>query len=249
MALETITNINVDFYDKKYILINAKQLDKNSRFLLVTCYNHGEPFTLSAVNHSAYIRYKKADEYSVFNACDINNGKIIVELTEQMLAASGICDADLIVVEGGSAKFDPISGEMIGIDGSSILSTMTFHIDVSETAVENTEIESNYDLSALDESLIKLNANYQDVIKKAQLWAVGNNPLDVGNPSDTNNAKYWAEVAAQNAVGVPAVVTGIKGDSETSYRHGQVIITASNVGAIPTTDIATVSEMKNYLGI
>lgn len=247
MALQSITNINVDFYDKKYILVNAKQLDKQSRYLSVTCYNHGELFALNPVKHSAYIRYKKADEYSVLNSCNIDEGRAIIELTEQMLAAAGICYADLIIVEGGSAQFDSNTGVMIGIDGSSILSTMTFCIDVSEMAVENSEIESNYDFDGLNNALDELNASYQDVIQKARLWAVGTNDDTV--PSDTNNAKFWAEVAAKNATGQISVVTGTKGDNETDYRTGQVNITAENVGAIPSTDIATIDEVKNYLSI
>ena len=54
MNLQSIININVDFYDKKYILINAKQLDKGSRFLLVTCYNHGTLFSLDSASQSVY---------------------------------------------------------------------------------------------------------------------------------------------------------------------------------------------------
>lgn len=248
MALQTTLDINVDFYDKKYILINAKQNDKNSRFLSVTCYNHGELFALSSASHSAYIRYKKADEYSVLNKCSITNkGKIIVELTEQMLAASGICYADLIIVEGGYAQFDPNTGVMVGVDGSSILSTMTFCIDVSETAVDNSDMESNYDFDALNEALDALNAEYANVIKTARSWAEGGTGIRDGE--DFNNAQYWAEVAAQNATGEISVVTGIKGANDLDYRNGQVTINAYNVGAIPTTDIATVSEVTEYLGI
>ena len=104
MALEIIKSINVDFYDKKYIMINAKQYDDSSRWISITCYNQGELFNLSASKHSAYIRYRKADGYGVFNHCRINyRGDVLVELTEQMLAADGICYVDLFVVNKGSA--------------------------------------------------------------------------------------------------------------------------------------------------
>ena len=33
MAIKTTTNIDIDFYDKKYILVNAKQLDRGSKIL------------------------------------------------------------------------------------------------------------------------------------------------------------------------------------------------------------------------
>ena len=102
MALEITTNINVDFYDKRYILINAKQLDRGSRCLSVTCYNQGVLYPINSSEHAAYVRYRKADDYGVFNSCEINRyGKILVKLTEQMLAADGLCDADVIIVNKG----------------------------------------------------------------------------------------------------------------------------------------------------
>ena len=53
---------------------------------------------------------------------------------------------------------------------------------------------------------------------------------------------YWDCLAG-------TTVTGVKGDNETIYRKGNVNITAENVGAISVMDIATVDEIKNYLGI
>ena len=169
MALQSITNINVDFYDKKYILINAKQCDKHSRFLSVTCYNHGEVYPINASEHSAYIRYKKSDNNSVFNFCEINrHGKIQVELTEQMLISDGICYADLVIVNKGSASVNSETGEIVVIDNASILSTMTFCIDVSESAVLNSNIESSYEFDGLNAALERAEAEYTEVIRTAR---------------------------------------------------------------------------------
>lgn len=198
MALKTTMNINVDFYDKKYILINAKQLDKNSRFLSVTCYNHGDIYSINAGEHAAYIRYKKADGYSVFNFCEINHkGKIIVELTEQMLAVDGICYADLVIVNKGDASVNTDTGEIVTIDNASILSTMTFCIDVSETAVDNSEIESSYEYHGLSELLMKAESDYNNVMLTSKSWAVGG--TDIRDGEDTDNAKYYAQQSSNSA--------------------------------------------------
>lgn len=198
MALQTTININVDFYDKKYILINAKQFDKKSRLLSVTCYNHGEIYSLNEGEHSAYIRYKKADENSVFNFCKIDRkGKIIVELTEQMLAVDGICCADLVIVNEGGAKVDTQTGEIVGIENTSILSTMPIHIDVSETAVANSGIESSYEFNGLNTALEKAEAEYTEVILTSKSWAVGN--TDIRDGENTDNAKYYAKQASNSA--------------------------------------------------
>lgn len=196
--LQTTTNINIDFYDKKYILINAKQLDKKSRFLSVACYNHGEPYSLNEGEHSAYIRYRKADNNSVFNFCEIDRkGKIIVELTEQMLALDGICYADLVIVNKGGAKVDAQTGEIIGIENAFILSTMPLHIDVTGTAVANSDIESSYEFDGLNVALEKAEAEYTEVILTSKSWAVGNTGIRDGENSD--NAKYYAKQSSNSA--------------------------------------------------
>lgn len=199
MALQTTTRLNVDFYDKKYILINAKQYDKNSRFLSITCYNHGEIFPINSGEHSAYIRYRKPDSRGVFNFCEINRkGEILVELTEQMLISSGICYADLVIVNKGDANVNVDTGEIVAIDNASILSTMVFCIDASESAVENTEIESSYEYNGLNTALEKAEAEYKEVIQLAKSYAIGN-ANGIRENEDYDNAKYYYQQSLNNA--------------------------------------------------
>ena len=198
MALQTTINISVDFYNKKYILINAKQFDNKSRFLSVTCCNQGELLPINSGEHSAYIRYKKADNNSVFNSCDIDRkGKIIVELTEQMLASDGICCADLVIVNKGGVKVDSQTGEIVGIENTAILSTMPVHIDVTGTATENSEIESSYEFDGLNVALEKAEAEYTEVMKTSKSWAVGDTGIRDGE--NTDNAKYYAKQSSNSA--------------------------------------------------
>lgn len=198
MVLQSITNINIDFCDKKYIMVNAKQNDKNSRFLLVACYNRGDFYPINKSDHSTFVRCKKSDGYSVFNACDITDDKkILVELTEQMLASAGICHVDLIVANRGSARLDPDTGEVVSIDNASILSTMTFCIDVSETAIDNSEIESTYEFDGFNATIEKITAEYQEVVRLAKSYATGN-AGGIRDDEDTDNAKYYYEQSLEN---------------------------------------------------
>ena len=48
---------------------------------------------------------------------------------------------------------------------------------------------------------------------------------------------------------VGTTVAGVKGENETEYRTGMVNITLENIGAISSADIATLSDVKDYLGI
>lgn len=199
MNLQSITNLNVDFCDKKYILINAKQLDRNSRFLLVSCYNQGVFFPLNNSDHKVYVRYQKSDNYSVFNSCDITgDGKVLIELTKQMLAADGICYADVVVVQRGSANINVETGEITEIDNAAILSTMTFCVDVSETAVANSEIESSSEYDGLVDLLADAAAEYQRVVALAKSYANGDGG-GIRDNEDIDNAMYYSQQSSNYA--------------------------------------------------
>ena len=239
--LQATTNINIDFYDKKYILINAKQFDRKSRFLSVTCYNHGEIYPLNDGEHSAYIRYRKADNNSVFNFCEIDRkGNIIVELTEQMLAVDGICVADLVIVNEGGAKVDVQTGEIISINNSSILSTMPLHIDVTGTAVENSDIESSYEFNGLNTALEKAEAEYTEVILTSKSWAVGDTGIRSGE--NTDNAKYYSKQASNSASSANTSALNAANSEELAEGHMQDALSYKNDAYTYMTNVNTYME-------
>lgn len=210
MSLQTTTNINVDFYDKKYIMLNAKQYDSNSRWIAVTCYNNGDLLNLSTSKHTAYIRYRKADGYGVLNSCRINHkSEVLVELTEQMLAAEGICYVDLIIVNKGKAIANIDTGEIVTIDGSAILSTMAFCINVYEAAIDNSVIESSYEFDKLNKMLASCEADYKEVIQLARSYAIGD-AEDVRENEDYDNSKYYSQMSKSWAIGDLEGSTGVK---------------------------------------
>lgn len=199
MTIQSIINMNVDFYDKEYILINAKQYDDKSRWVSVTCYNQGELLGLNSNEHTAYVRYKKADGYGVLNTCRIDSkGRILVELTEQMLAAVGVCYVDLIIVNKGKAIINIDTGEIITVDSSPIISTMAFCINVYESAVDNSLIESSYEFNVLNEKLQKIDADYTEVIQLAKSYAIGD-ANNIRENENYDNSKYWSEQAHDSA--------------------------------------------------
>ena len=145
------------------------------------------------------MRYRKADNYGVFNNCDINNsGKIIVKLTEQMLAADGICYADLVIVNKGEVEVNPNTGEINElIANASVLSTMTFCIDVSEVPVANSDVESTHEFILLNENLERYWADFEDVMKTSKSWAVGDTGIRDGENID--NSMYYAKQSSNSA--------------------------------------------------
>ena len=237
MALQTTKNINVDFYDKKYIMINAKQYDDSSRWIAITCYDQGSLFSLNANKHSAFIRYKKADGNGVLNSCRINHkGEVLVELTEQMLAENGICYVDLIIVNKGKAIIDISTGEIITVDDSAILSTMAFCINVYEASVDNTLFESSYEHNALNDLLEKAEADYTEVIQLAKSYAIGD-AGDIRENENFDNSKYYCEQAHISATKAKISEENAKESevnsktSETNAKESEVNSKASETNA------------------
>lgn len=241
MALEIIKNIDVDFYDDKYILINAKQYDSGSRLIAVSCYNQGDQLNLSNNKHSAYVKYRKADKHAVLNYCRINQrGQILIELTEQMLAANGVCYVDLVVVNKGSAIVNIDTGEIITIDNSQILSTMAFCINVYESSIENPEIESSYEYDALNNLLEKAEADYAEIIQLSKSYAVGD-AYGIRENEDFDNSKYYCEQAAISAANAKTSEENAK-TSETNAKTSETNAKTSETNAKTSETNAKTSE-------
>lgn len=237
MALQLTTNINVDFYDNKYVMINAKQYDDNSRWITITCYNSGDLFNLSNSKHTAYVRYKKADGNGVLNSCRINHkGEVLVELTEQMLATDGICYVDLLIVNKGSAIVDIDTGEIITIDDSAVLSTMAFCINVYEAAFDNSLVESSYEFDALNASLQKVEADYTEVIQLSKSYAVGDAD-NIRENENFDNSKYYSKLSKSYAIGNAGGVRDNE-DVDNSKYYRQLALESAEDADISKTNAA-----------
>lgn len=266
MALEIIKNIDVDFYNKEYILINAKQYDTNSRVISITCYNQGELMRLVDTQHSAYVKYRKADGTGVLNTCRINSkGQVMVELTEQMLAANGVCYVDLVIVNKGDALINIDNGSVMAIDDSSILSTMAFYVNVYESAVDNSELESVNEFDALNDLLQRAEADYSEVVTMAKSYAVGGTGMRSGE--NTDNAKYYYQQSRVNAnssissenmaksYAVGGTGTRVGEDVDNAKYYASVVRDVINsinnslipVGSIAFADLATAEKAVGYM--
>lgn len=178
--------ISLDFYIRKIITVNAKQLDDKARVINITCTENGKKFFVDSSTTSAFVRYKKSDGHSVLNQVDIlSDGTVNLELSQQMLAVEGrhLVDIMLInkselevytssisvedddngnvtVIEKQTANVSDLSVEeilnAISENGISVLSTMSFYINTEGVAIDGAEIESSYEYNALIEGLGKM---------------------------------------------------------------------------------------------
>ena len=205
--------INIDFATPDVPpRVYAKQYDNNMRIIKANLYANGQPYTAQS-GFDVNVRMAKPDGTYVYNpALEASGTYALIVLTQQMLAVAGECPAEIEVTQG-----------------SNVLSTATFVICVAadpvpEHAIESTnEFKTIQELTAEVEAAAKVVTDNLDAINAvsenieaiknapqqaqnaansatlAQSWAVGGTGTREGE--DTDNAKYYAQIAQQVAQG------------------------------------------------
>ena len=134
----------------------------------------------------------------------------------EMLAADGICYVDLIIINKGKAMVDIGTGEIVAIDDTPILSTMAFYVNVYESSVDNSVIESSYEYDGLNEALKKAEADYAEIIQLSKSYAIGN-AGGIRDGEDTDNSKYYYEKSLDSANKSAASEANAKSYMNTSF--------------------------------
>ena len=118
-------------------IVEAKQGDIKSRYLEIAITQNDTPLTV-ADSVTPRIRGTKPDGKSFLVDGDVHNGLVYIEFTKQMLAAVGRvrCDVGLY-------------------SGESLLSTVTFYVDVAAKPYDENKVESSDEFSALDDALMR----------------------------------------------------------------------------------------------
>lgn len=125
-----VTNVNT------YQYVYAKQGDKNSRVLKVLLFNQGAR-VLPAVTDQITLRCIKPDQKSCMITGSVDDtGIISVELTDQCLAVPGSVRADITVQ-----------------NGESVISSVTFFIQVSPMPLNSNQATSTNEFLSLIETL------------------------------------------------------------------------------------------------
>ena len=195
MDLQTTRELNIDVSNHKYLSIDTKQYDRNLRYILITCYHQGSFLPINKNTCFASVRYRKPDNYGVFNTCEITqDGRILVELTEQMLAVAGLCYADVVIHENLNLAVNIVenadgSVEIIDTGNSGIISTMTFIINVREAAFDNEEVESSYEYNALNDLLTEARRNYDAVMESCNASEANAKTSEINAKTSETKAK------------------------------------------------------------
>lgn len=167
MRQQTTAKITLDLYTKNVVSVNAKQYDNQTRYIEITCVENGIIFTVDKSIMSAFIRFKKPDDNGVFNEVEItSDGKLKIELTEQMLSASGRAIADVFLLRKVfTSEEKPTNIDDIYKVNAPIISIMDFYINITPTALDHSQIESSYEFNALTNALAQIDYNNKKVVE------------------------------------------------------------------------------------
>lgn len=197
MPLNSTANLSLDFYNNNIKTVNAVQWDAKSRYLNISCTEHGKKVMLDPSTMSAIVRYKKPDNYYVLNDCEIlSDGIIRMELTQQMLAVQGRATADLIILDAKGIKVANLVDITSVYDlNVGIISTMKFILNIQETAIEHCAIESSSEFNAL---LHGLSRSWAIEVHLEELSATvsSNEETRISN----ENARKKSEVAREQTI-------------------------------------------------
>lgn len=163
--LQTQQKLTLDFNQKLYKTVIAKQYDQGSRFVPIQCTDNGIPFLLDS-SFDVQVKVLTPDNRALLNTVPVqDDGTLLLELTETMLAYPGKAEVEIVIYD---------------IQNSKRLSTMNFNLLIEPSAYDDERILSSDEFNALIELLEKASSDYTYVITAAQASA------DAAKVSETN---------------------------------------------------------------
>ena len=243
--ISSIKDITVDLANSGLYQdnISVMQGDNNTRFLRVTVLNNGSYVDLT--NTYPVLRGTKKDGTTIFNKCTIDNGKIIVELTQQILMIAGIGRYEIALYAE-----DPNPTETIGTppleenvgeedaseeenEGVTVISAFPFQINVIASSFDAKEMESTNEWTVLNDALEKLPEleDFEDFEEKVNNqigdYTLG---LSIDSPIEGDEGKFlmsdgsWQIVNSGNDI-KPSEINGnivVDGNEMTVYDDSEV---------------------------
>ena len=145
MSIETsIKNLTVDLADfgRYQNTVTVMQGDNGTRFARVTVLNDGHTFDLS--NVFPVLRGTKSDGTTIFNECSVVDNKVMVELTQNILAVAGMGRYEIALYSGTPTP---------GSSSNQIISAFPFCIYVVKSSFDATNMEVSNEWTVLDEAM------------------------------------------------------------------------------------------------
>lgn len=136
--MKLITDITLELTgDERLYMVSAKQGDKRTRFVRIALTNNGKVFEIPT-GYVAIANIKKPDKRFCYNECEVIDNKVLIELTNQALAAAGTAHCDI---------------EIRDEQNEYVLSSQAFTIEIEETNRNDEAIESCNEITALEKKV------------------------------------------------------------------------------------------------
>lgn len=139
--LKNTTDVELYFNgeEKKYT-VSAKQGDKATRYVRVTILQEDDTEYKIPDGYIAIVNIQKPDRHFCYNECAIQDNKVIIQLTNQALAAAGTAHADVEIRNAANAL---------------VLSTQSFEIEIEKSQRDENAILSSNEMTALEDRVQK----------------------------------------------------------------------------------------------
>ena len=148
----SIPEISVDIWKDKYVHLSTKQMD-NARYILITVTDNliQKKIDLSS---TVNIRIKKPDGKAIFDeATIIEDGRVLVKLTDQIVVVSGCAEMDLQIQ-----------------NGDNVISTNIIHLDILSTPYPNSTIISTDEFDVLNQVIAESKKINEELNEKEIIW-------------------------------------------------------------------------------
>lgn len=210
----TTYNLTLDLQRAFHQVLVMKEGDHNSRKVIITFTENGQPFSLG--DCSIDVRWRKPDQNIITPLCtkeDESSASFLC--TEQMLLVPGIANVDAHIYNRDGLQ----------------LSTMPFQVSIKRSSVSNSELISSSEFQSLTQlmkefreehnnvktEVNRLKTDAENASKKSQSYAVGNTNTRPGE--NTDNANYYYKLAQSYAKGGTNIRSGEASDNAKYYKE------------------------------
>lgn len=178
-------------------IVKLSQYDKSIPVIVATLWEGSQAYTMPT-GATCYVAGTKPDntgfEYQVSNSGNV----VTIPITEQMTAVAGRVPTEVIIMTSDGRK------------GSA-----NFFLDVEPAALSEDTSLSETDIPIIEQLPEKLE-EAKTYANKAHQWATYGS--DSEQPSATNNAKYYAEQAAQTDIGQATTISEVSDTAPYLFR-------------------------------
>lgn len=237
--MEMITELQIDLYgETKFYAASAKQGDKATRYISVQLMNNGNEFQIPD-DVILIANIKKPDGKFCYNECTKRDNRVIVQMTNQALAAAGTAYCDI---------------EMRSENGELILSSAVFTIEIESSMRNENAIESSNEMTFIDRKFEIIERIRQEVkkthddfvedkekidshlISKENPHETNKEQIGLGNVDDTSDKDKPVSTAQQEALDAYY-------QQATGYTDQKI---AALIGGAPST-LDTLGEIANAM--